>query len=134
MYEILKARAKIFVKEQGITYVDEDDVDYRSLHCFFWENGEVRGYLRAYADEKHGRSVNIGRVLTINHGQGLGTELMRRSISCIAEKMKCDRIRMDAQKHAVPFYERLGFTVTSGEYLEEGIVHVDMELVVKSKV
>ena len=35
---------------------------------------------------------------------------------------------MDAQKHAVSFYESLGFVVTSDEYIEEGIVHVDMSL------
>jgi ElaA protein len=40
--------------------------------------------------------------------------------------MECNRIIMDAQKYAVPFYEKHGFTVTSDEYLEEGIVHVDM--------
>ena len=36
---------------------------------------------------------------------------------------------MDAQKHAVPFYEKFGFLVISDEYLEEGIPHVDMCLV-----
>ena len=43
-------------------------------------------------------------------------------------RMKCKRIIMDAQKHAVSFYESLGFVVTSDEYIEEGIVHVDMSL------
>ena len=30
IYEILKSRAEVFVKEQKISYVDEDDVDYKS--------------------------------------------------------------------------------------------------------
>ncbi len=34
LYEILKSRAEVFVKEQGIVYVDADDVDYVSLHAF----------------------------------------------------------------------------------------------------
>ena len=38
LYEILKARAKIFIMEQSILYQDLDDVDYKSLHCFFMEN------------------------------------------------------------------------------------------------
>ena len=119
IYEILKSRAEIFVKEQAISYVDPDDVDYQSLHVFGTENGRVVAYLRAYRAEAD--SVKIGRVLTLQHGTGL-------ALSVIPEKMKCRKILMDAQKHAVPFYEKLGFTVTSEEYLEEGIVHVDMEM------
>lgn len=34
LYEILKARAEIFVVEQNCVYQDLDDVDYRSLHIF----------------------------------------------------------------------------------------------------
>lgn len=52
LYEILKSRARIFVFEQGIKYVDEDDTDYDSLHCFFMENGVVTAYLRAKARRK----------------------------------------------------------------------------------
>ncbi len=35
---------------------------------------------------------------------------------------------MDAQKHAVGFYEKFGFETTSTDFLEEGVVHVVMEL------
>ena len=34
IYEILKARADVFIIEQNINYQDMDDVDYDSLHCF----------------------------------------------------------------------------------------------------
>ena len=128
LYEILKARATVFVKEQGISYVDEDDVDYQCLHCYFWDDEKVAGYLRAFRDNTHEGYVSVGRVLSVDHGKGTGTALIRQSIQAIRERFQCEKIRMDAQKHAVSFYERLGFHVTSEEYLEEGIVHVDMEL------
>ncbi len=32
IYEILKSRAEVFVKEQKISYVDPDGVDYKSWH------------------------------------------------------------------------------------------------------
>ena len=35
---------------------------------------------------------------------------------------------MDAQKHATGFYEKFGFQITSDDFLEEGVVHVVMEL------
>ena len=35
LYEILKARAEIFVVEQECIYQDLDDKDYKSLHVFY---------------------------------------------------------------------------------------------------
>lgn len=128
LYEIFKARAKVFIIEQGIRCVDMDDVDYQSLHCYYEENGVVTAYLRAYYDSDD--AVRIGRVLTIEHGKGVGTQLMKDSIQKIKEKMNCTRIRLDAQKHAIGFYERLGFAVVSDEFLEEGILHVVMEMTI----
>ena len=35
LYEMLKARAEIFVVEQNCVYQDLDDKDYTSLHVFY---------------------------------------------------------------------------------------------------
>lgn len=126
IYEILKSRAEIFVKEQKISYVDEDDVDYRSWHVFGMENGRVAAYLRAFKDGEN--TLKIGRVLTLVHGKGTGSQLMKYAISELKSKTNCKKFIMDAQSHAISFYKRLGFIITSEEYLEEGIPHVDMEL------
>lgn len=128
LYEILKARAEIFIIEQDINYQDMDDIDYRSLHCFLTDDaGIVTAYLRAYREDEASDGVKVGRVLTLHHGRGDGRTLLEMSIPVIAERMACRRIYMDAQKYAVGFYEKFGFAVTSGEFLEEGIVHVSME-------
>ena len=126
LYEILKARAEIFIMEQNIHYQDMDDVDYRSLHFFFMEKDRVEAYLRAFYDDDN--NVRIGRVLTIIHGKGTGRELMEKSISAIKEKMNCKKISLHAQKYAVGFYEKFGFKTISDDFIQEGIVHVVMEL------
>ena len=41
LYELLKARAEIFVVEQNCVYQDLDDKDYESLHVYYKESGEV---------------------------------------------------------------------------------------------
>ena len=128
LYEILKARAEIFIIEQNIHYQDLDNIDYKSLHCFFMEGNKVIAYLRAFYQEDNNDIVRIGRVLTLKHGNGIGRELMEKSITAIKEKMKCKKIIMDAQKHAVGFYEKFGFQVVSDDFLEEGVVHAVMEL------
>ena len=128
IYEILRSRAEVFVKEQRISYVDPDGVDYKSWHVFATENDKVCAYLRAFKDGDD--TIKIGRVLTLIHGKGTGTQLMKYAISELKAKTGCKKIIMDAQSHAISFYQRLGFTITSEEYLEEGIPHVDMELTI----
>lgn len=128
LYENLKARAEIFIMEQNINYQDMDDIDYRSLHCFIKEGDKVIAYLRAFYKSEDKSVVKIGRVLTLEHGKGVGRVLLEESIRAIKEKMHCNKIYIEAQKHAVGFYEKFGFVTTSGEFLEEGIVHVAMEL------
>lgn len=126
LYEILKSRSAIFVIEQNIHYQDMDDIDYDSLHCFFMEEKRVSAYLRAFYINED--TVKIGRVLTLKHGNGMGKELINKSLESLKSKMKCKRVVMDAQKYAVGFYEKFGFKVVSEDFLEEGIVHVGMEL------
>ena len=125
VYEILRSRATVFMVEQKIICVDPDRVDYDALHCFYMENGSVTAYLRAYAA---GDVAKVGRVLTLVHGRGEGTRLMRESIPEIVKAFGCKKIAMSAQKHAEGFYARLGFETVSEEYLEEGIPHVAMEM------
>ncbi len=128
LYEILKSRMEVFMLEQEIHCLDMDDVDYRSRHCFLEEGGRVVGYLRAFYQEADPSVVHLGRVLTLRHGQGLGRKLMERSLEDIRKNLPCRAIRLDSQKHAVGFYEKYGFCVVSGEFFEEGIPHVTMEL------
>lgn len=125
LYEIVRARTTIFLLEQRIICQDFDGVDYDALHCFLEEDGQVKAYMRAYRTEDG--HVKIGRVLSIVHGQGLGSSLMKLALPEIKRTFNCDTIVINAQKHALGFYEKIGFVVTSEEFLEEGIPHVAME-------
>ena len=126
LYEIVRARCEIFLLEQKIICRDFDGVDYDSLHCFLECDGKVMAYLRAYRVEND--IIKIGRVLSIKHGIGLGTRLMQESIPEIKRRMGCSTITLHAQKHAEEFYKRLGFTVASDVFPEEGIPHIRMEI------
>lgn len=132
LYEILKARAAIFILEQQINYQDLDDIDYRALHCFYRKKGKVVAYLRAFADHQPG-SIRIGRVLTLEHGQGMGRKLFGESLKAIESRWHPDRLVMDAQQYAIGFYERFGFETTTEPFIEEGILHVGMEKKRKGK-
>lgn len=126
LYEILKARAEIFVVEQNCVYQDLDDKDYSSLHVFCEEEGKVAAYLRAFS--KDADTVQMGRVLTVQHGTGLGGVLLKAGIEQIREKLHPRQIYIEAQCYATGYYAREGFRICSGEFLEDGIPHVQMIL------
>ncbi len=128
LYEVLKARAAIFVVEQNCVYQDLDGVDERSLHIFYMSDERVSAYMRAFVKEGETDTVQVGRVLTMEHGKGMGGLLLREGIRCIRDKMNPKRILIEAQCYATGFYEREGFRICSEEFLEDGIPHVEMIL------
>ena len=89
LYEILKARAAIFVVEQNCVYQDLDDVDYQSLHVFYQEDNRVLAYLRAFYKEKG--VVQIGRVLTMQRGNGWGGKLLHEGLIQIQKRIPAQK-------------------------------------------
>ena len=125
LYEILKARSAVFVVEQNCVYQDIDGLDEKSLHVFFEDDGRIAAYLRAFVKEPG--VVQMGRVLTLDRGCGLGGKLLKAGIEEVRERFHPAKIYIEAQSYAVGFYAREGFRVTSEEFLEDGIPHVKME-------
>ncbi len=90
------------------------------------DKGRIAAYLRAFVKEPG--VVQMGRVLTVNRGCGLGGMILRAGIEEIRARFHPAKIYIEAQSYAVGFYAREGFRVTSEEFLEDGIPHVKMEL------
>ena len=128
LYEILKSRSEIFVVEQNCIYQDLDDIDYRSLHIFLESNSKVIAYLRAFEKDPVSKTIQMGRVLTTTHGIGLGKKLLNEGITQIKKIWNPNSIYIEAQCYAIGFYEQEGFIVSSKEFLEDGIPHVQMIL------
>ncbi|MGN0813901.1 MAG: GNAT family N-acetyltransferase [Candidatus Coproplasma sp.] len=127
LYELLKARSAIFVVEQNCPYLDMDDKDYYSLHMFYEEDGRVLACCRAFIVEEG--VVKIGRVLSIEHGKGWGGKILKSAIARVKEIYNPQKIVIAAQCYAKGYYEREGFKQCSGEFLEDGIPHIMMELI-----
>lgn len=127
LYEILKLRAEIFVVEQNCPYQDLDDIDYDSLHIFLEQNKKVVAYLRIFQNKDDPDTVQIGRVVTLTHGSGLGKKLMEEGIKAIQET-NAKQAYLEAQTYCIGFYERFGFKVISPEFILDGIPHVKMQL------
>lgn len=129
LYEILRARADVFVEEEKILYPDADGVDYDCIHVYTQDGyGKVTSYLRMFPKKDEPGTAHIGRVLTRVHGKGQGQKLVHAGIRAAKQYMDATEIYVEAQKHAEGFYKKCGFQTTSEDFMEAGIPHVEMRL------
>ena len=126
LYDILTARAEVFVVEQNCAYQDMDGLDKDAYHVFYKENGKIVAYLRVIDKDKRLDEVSIGRVICLKRRQGIGSALMSEGLRVAKEKFGAEKVKVGAQLYAKPFYEGVGFKQVSGEYLEDGIPHIYM--------
>ena len=124
LYEILRARAAVFVVEQNCVYQDVDNKDLESIHICLRKEGRLVAYMRGFL--RAGSLVQVGRVLTLERGAGYGAILFAEGLSILKEVYHPEGFFLEAQVYAKGFYERFGFQVCSEEFLEDGIPHVQM--------
>ncbi len=131
LYDILRARAEVFVVEQDCAYQDLDLKDIGAYHVTAKEGGEIVAYLRVLDKGASYSTSSIGRVITTakGRGRGIGLILLREGIRVARERFCANAITISAQCQARGFYEKAGFVAVSEEqYLEDGIPHVKMQL------
>ena len=119
----------MFVTGQKCLYVDPDGKDLDSVQVFASIGERIIGCLRIYWKEPG--VLQIGRVAVIEsqRGRGIGKQMMWQAIDYITENLLEEKIYLEAQTYAIGFYEKLGFKVISDEFLDEGIPHKGMELI-----
>jgi ElaA protein len=126
LYEIMQARAAVFVVEQECAYQDLDGVDKEAYHVYLREDGQMVAYLRVLDKGKRLDEVSVGRVISLKRGLGLGKTLMQAGLQVAKEKFGAKVVKVGAQVQAKGFYESVGFRQVSGEYDEDGIPHIYM--------
>lgn len=126
LYEILKARAEVFVVEQSCIYNDLDGNDRYSYHVFLHDENGIAAYLRVIKAGIYDENVRIGRVITTRRGKGLGSKVLEAGLRVAKDKLSASEVVISAQTHAIGFYEKSNFKIISEEYLEDGIPHVRM--------
>ena len=130
LYAIIKLRNAVFVVEQNCVFQDADDKDQFSFHVMGWIESDLAAYTRLVPAGASYNESSIGRVITsANHrGEGIGRELMKKSIETLYSIWGRQPIRIGAQLHLKNFYGSLGFNQSSEVYIEDGIEHIEMIL------
>ena len=127
LQDAFSVRRKVFVEEQNVPPEQElDQFDEIATHFVVYDDTLPIGYGRLRELENAGKVERIC-ILPEYRKQGAGKTLMRAIIHFAKEK-GFTAIKLNAQIQAIPFYKSLGFTVTSGEFMDAGIPHKSMEL------
>jgi predicted GNAT family N-acyltransferase len=118
-------RTAVFVVEQRVPLdLEMDDRDARCVHVLAWDDDAPVGTGRI--DLEHDGKIGRVAVLASHRRSGVGAALMAH-LHRIALGHGLTHVWCHAQRSAVPFYERLGYRITSEPFLEAGIEHVSME-------
>lgn len=128
LYAILRVRVAVFVVEQHCPYQELDGYDKIAWHIWLQNEEGVQAYLRVVPPKTMGEAATLGRVLAVPRRQGLATQLLQEGIKVARERCKVHRITLSAQVYACALYKKLGFVITSDEFIEDDIPHIHMTL------
>jgi ElaA protein len=128
LYAIIQLRNEVFVVEQNCPYQDADNKDLKAHHFMGWDGTTLVAYTRLIPPGISYTEASIGRVVSSPkyRGTGAGRRLMELSIENTLILFNCNTIKIGAQLYLKKFYESLGFTQSSEEYLEDNIPHIEM--------
>jgi ElaA protein len=128
LYAILQLRNEVFAVEQNCVYPDMDDKDQAAYHFMGWNNDKLIAYTRIIPPAVVYPEPSIGRVVTspVARGEGIGKQLMEKSIEHIYNLFGTTPVKIGAQLYLKKFYTGFGFLPTSNIYLEDGIEHIEM--------
>lgn len=123
----LALRRTVFIDEQNVSEADEiDGRDGDALHLLAHRADRPVGTARILLRDG---VAEIGRVCVLQEarGTGLGAAIIKACVDLAAAHPGISKAKLGAQTHALPFYEKLGFTAFGPVYDDAGIPHRDME-------
>lgn len=126
--DVMKIRNTVFELEQGAIAeeeLDEYDKNPSTVYALVY-NDDVPVATGRIAQTHSGFKIGRIAVLKSQRGQGTGA-LLVNSLCERAYELGANGICVDAQLHAVPFYEKLGFnSITNKTIIDRGIEHLPM--------
>ena len=124
--QCLEIRKRVFVEEQNVPMDREvDEYEDVATHILLIDDEPI-GTVRYRPASEDMIKVERMAVLPEERGRKLGFKLME-FVHDHAREHGYTRAKLGAQVHAIDFYRKLGYTVSSDEFEDAGIPHVYME-------
>ncbi|MBT2573776.1 GNAT family N-acetyltransferase [Bacillus sp. ISL-51] len=119
-------RKEVFVKEQQVPEEEEiDHLEDESEHIVIYDGSQPVGAGRWRLKDSYAKLERIC-VMKSHRSLGVGAIIMQ-ALEKAAAARGASAFILNAQTRAVPFYEKQGYRVTSGEeFLDAGIPHLEM--------
>ncbi|WP_050182198.1 GNAT family N-acetyltransferase [Domibacillus robiginosus] len=120
-------RTTVFVGEQNVPPALEiDELENEAVHFILYN--EEQKPCGAGRFRTVGEFGKVERICVLQEARGRGAgNLIMEAIEQHAQTVDgVTTLKLDAQLHAIPFYEKRGYTVVSGEFLDAGILHKTM--------
>lgn len=127
-------REAVFMREQGVTAkLEWDGLDEICRHALALNTkGDAIGCGRIIPPR--GRAAaRIGRLAVLSEWRGkmVGSALLEALLE-YARSMLYRQVMVHAQVQALPFYHRFGFEEEGAEFLDAGIPHIKMRLILRA--
>lgn len=118
-------RMTVFVEEQKVPPEEElDEHDKTCFHFIGFEDVDPIAASRLRFVDNYGKLERIC-VLKKHRGKSHGTQIINKMEEVITNK-GYSKSKLNAQTHAINFYQDLGYEIVSGEFMDAGIPHVTM--------
>lgn len=124
--DAFSVRDRVFIEEQGVDpEIEHDQYDEHAIHFVGYLNGQAVAAARVRLVDGAGKIQRVA-ILKDHRQQGYGKQLMLAIESMLAGR-KVSRLYLNAQIHAIHFYQAIGYVICSEPFYEAGIEHVTME-------
>ncbi|KIL50224.1 hypothetical protein KP77_15990 [Jeotgalibacillus alimentarius] len=119
-------RKEVFVSEQKVPEeLELDEFDSSAAHFVLYHDGQPAGAGRFRIVDGKGKVERVC-VMKSLRGHHAGVLLMNE-IEQFAKSEGLPALVLNAQTHALGFYEKLGYLVISDEFMDAGIPHYKMQ-------
>ena len=124
---LLNIRRKVFIEEQGVPEeLEWDEEDHTAKHFLYFKSEKPIACGRILKNGHIGRMA----VLKAYRKQNIGSSLLQYIIQD-AKKNKVSHLSLHAQLSALDFYQKHGFQAYDDIFMEAGIEHQSMKLIIK---
>lgn len=130
-------RETVFIQEQRVPVeLEWDNEDIDAIHLLAIHTEPVL-YTSSVVEEPVGTSrilintdqARIGRMAVLPEwrNKGIGSQLLKHSLS-LCKQQQVHSVFIHAQEYVVPFYEKAGFQVAGDRFIDAGIPHKKMKI------
>lgn len=125
-------RRKVFVEEQGVPFnLELDELDKTAEHFIVYKEDKPMGAGRFREVSSGVGKVERVCILPNYRRKKVGKQIMNE-LEDYAKSKEFEKILLNAQSYAVPFYEKMGYVITSPEFMDADIPHRAMEKVINA--